>query len=950
MAADKSGGIWVGGQAGLYYFKDGKFSLPDALKKVSKAWVRSIAISPDGSLWIATRSNGIICYTADKKLELYREKEGLPDNSINKIAVAPDGRLYFIAGVKILGFIENKKIKVFKYFPQNLASIFVDSKNRLWAGTNNNGVFVFSGKTLSHLTVKEGLPENSIITFGEESSGGIWSSSLGGGLVRYVEGKISSVKNFLKLDAPAQFFMEDSEKNLWIAFFSRGIASLKDGKVTVFSEDQGMKGANVSVMFESKKGGIWVGTVGGALNYLYNGHISQLYFPEIPETAFYYSIFEDSSEGLWLAIYGKGLGYYKNNVFKLYTPKDHPALGVILCVYEDSQKNIWVGTWQGLLLFKDGVFKSFTKKDGIDDKFIRGIIEAKNKDIWIVAQEKGIYRYRDGKFTNFNTTHGLPGTNMQSLTETSDGAIWFTTYGFGVSRYKDGVFKSISEDSGLNSNLTYDVLEDNGGNIWITSNKGVSRFAKKEVDLYFKGKLTWLTSQFFGIGEGMLTEDMNGGTQFNAIKTKDGKLWFSTVNGLVMIDPLKMKLNNLIPPVKIESFIAGEKVFENQKDRTKITIPAGVDRFEFHYTTLSFTNPSKVRHKYQLLGFDQSWINAGERREAYYTNLAPGNYKFVVIGSNNDGIWNSEGEAIEFYLEPRFYQTIWFKSLLSAVVFFGVIFFFYYKIRAVRRKERQLLHQDRLSSLGILVSGMAHEIHNPNNYIMLNAKLMSRIWNDSEEIIDEFVEENGDVILAGLSYTESKKEIENLIKGIAQGSDRIKNIVDNLKNFAKKDNGRIDQAVDLNSVVDSAITILKVSIQKSTERFVVEKGKKIPLLCGNFQQLEQVVINLLTNACDALTAKNQEISIKTSYSSISDEFTIVVKDEGIGIKPREMKHLMDPFFTTKRDSGGTGLGLAVSYSIIKNHGGTISFESEPNKGTKVFVRIKNRSIPIEKIN
>lgn len=262
-----------------------------------------------------------------------------------------------------------------------------------------------------------------------------------------------------------------------------------------------------------------------------------------------------------------------------------------------------------------------------------------------------------------------------------------------------------------------------------------------------------------------------------------------------------------------------------------------------------------------------------------------------------------------------------------------------------KQQEQQLLQADKMATLGVLVSGVAHEINNPNNYILLNGKIFARVWKDIQSILREHYQESGDFLMAGMPYSKAHEKIGQLIHGITEGAERIQKIVQSLKDFARQDRGDLNQLVDVNKVVESAIIIVQNLIKKSTNRFTVTYGENLPPVKGNFQQLEQVVINLLTNACQALTGSGGGLSIRTEYEESSQRITITVKDEGSGISPENMKHIMDPFFTTKRDSGGTGLGLSISYNIARAHQGNLRLQSQPGEGTTAVLTLpalKNR--------
>ena len=247
--------------------------------------------------------------------------------------------------------------------------------------------------------------------------------------------------------------------------------------------------------------------------------------------------------------------------------------------------------------------------------------------------------------------------------------------------------------------------------------------------------------------------------------------------------------------------------------------------------------------------------------------------------------------------------------------------------------QQQLVQADKLASLGTLVAGVAHEINNPNSFIMLNAPTLKNIL---ETVIPSYLElcKEHSITQVGRFKTDHiEARISQLISGILEGAQRIKSIVSDLKDYSKQSTAELDQQVNLNEVVQSAITLLTNRIKHATKHFVVETKADIPLVQGNFQRLEQVVINLLTNACDALASPDKELKITTGCDEERMIVTVRVFDQGTGMSEDIMKHIRDPFFTTKRDSGGTGLGLGISTSIIQEHGGALSFDSKPEEGT-----------------
>jgi len=241
-------------------------------------------------------------------------------------------------------------------------------------------------------------------------------------------------------------------------------------------------------------------------------------------------------------------------------------------------------------------------------------------------------------------------------------------------------------------------------------------------------------------------------------------------------------------------------------------------------------------------------------------------------------------------------------------------------------------------ALGTLVSGVAHEINNPNNFVLLNIPLIEKIWTNTLPILEKYFEETGDFYLSdNLTYSKVKNSMPLLLSGIHDGSQRIKSIVEDLKSFVRKDISEFDQDVELNNIIKIASSLTANLISKSTDSFKINFSNEPIYVKGSKQKLEQVMINLIENSCQALTDRKQSVSISvkkdTKYAIIN------IEDEGKGIEPAIIKKITDPFYTTKRNDGGTGLGLSITSKIIVQHNGSLEFNSLPNKGTVAIVKI-----------
>lgn len=258
---------------------------------------------------------------------------------------------------------------------------------------------------------------------------------------------------------------------------------------------------------------------------------------------------------------------------------------------------------------------------------------------------------------------------------------------------------------------------------------------------------------------------------------------------------------------------------------------------------------------------------------------------------------------------------------------------------AVRLQQRQLIQADKMAALGTLISGVAHEINNPNAFILSRAQVLESVLGAAEPILEAYYRDNGDFLLGGLDYSELRGNLSSLGTGIVSGAIRIKTIVNELRRYAQPSDGDMAEVIDINTVIQSAVTLLSNMIRKSAPNLTLCYGDKLPWIQGNFQRLEQVFINIIQNACQALPSPDRGIWVTTEALPSGNQIRVMVRDEGVGIPDEVIHRVTDPFFTTKRESGGTGLGLAISETIVAEHGGHLEVASPPGAGTTVTVRL-----------
>lgn len=266
------------------------------------------------------------------------------------------------------------------------------------------------------------------------------------------------------------------------------------------------------------------------------------------------------------------------------------------------------------------------------------------------------------------------------------------------------------------------------------------------------------------------------------------------------------------------------------------------------------------------------------------------------------------------------------------------------KIEAqTKMQQEQLMQSDKMISLGTLVSGVAHEINNPISSVMLNIQVFDKLWHTVQPILDNHYELHPDLEVGTMAYPQLRERMPRLLLYSQEGVERVKRIVGDLKDFSGHKPSDLRETVNLNQVVEKALGLIFSLIKKATCDFEVVYSENLPTIQGNSQRLSQVVINLVVNACQALTDPNQSLRVTTGYIEESEEIFLEVRDSGPGMTPEVLTRIKDPFFTTKRDSSGTGLGLSISDTIIRNHGGWLDFSSAPHEGTTATILLPRYS-------
>jgi ligand-binding sensor domain-containing protein/signal transduction histidine kinase len=500
----------------------------------------------------------------------------------------------------------------------------------------------------------------------QDPRGGIWAA-VGKGLNKLEDGAFQPVP--MESGAPplgsVYSLMMDREGGVWVGLQSNGVARLRVSQLSTLAEEDGLPDDRARSVYQDSRGRIWIGTADGLA--LYAGRtvrkINERHGAQLWDVR---SIAEDAAGNLWISA-GKDLLVMKGGRFE--PVKGWAARYEIEVLLRDAAGNMWVGTdGAGLFRYAGGHFTNVTTSDGLGTNHVRAILADRGGALWISTFGRGVSRYADGRFTIFNSRNGLAGDRVVAMHEDEEGALWFATRQ-GLTRYFHGAFFTWRAGSGLFTHFVYSILDDGAGNFWFSSADGIFRVPKKELRAFARGEIARVTSVAYGERDGMKTRAGNLGNQPAAWKMSDGEMLFSTMRGVVIVDPSRLVPDTFIPPVYIEKAIVNGR---EQPLGGLVQVAHDKGELEIHYSALSYSAPGKLRFRYMLQNFDRDWIDAGNRRFTYYANLPPGRYRFRVAARKMDGDWNEAPAAYEVYFKPPFYRTPFFVlTIIAAVILLG---------------------------------------------------------------------------------------------------------------------------------------------------------------------------------------------------------------------------------------------------------------------------------------
>lgn len=577
-------------------------------------------------------------------------------------------------------------------------NVFESSDCSLWVGENRVH-HVIDGKVRT-FSEESGLPRNSIYHSFWEEEGSVWvssggASSTGVGLIQFT-GETVNIwgKDHGLPSTSIENVFHDREGTVWLAT-TRGLVRRRKQSIRSFSVESGLNYSEVYPMLRDRSDNIWIGTSRG-LSVYRDGKFEEVNFGDPPagtpveETwrpnrMSVQSLYEDQNGRLWVGLNG--------GIFLVDGGRGSMLLkgGHVYAIRGDSRGNVWAATNKGLLTFTDyKLAAQYSTREGLPNEFMTFILEDSKGVMWFGGYG-GLSRFENGQFTNYTARDGLTGNYVRTIYEDAHGTLWIGTYDEGLSRFRDGRFTNYREEQGLYSSGVFAIEEDSAGSFWISSNRGIYRIKRSELEDFAAGTVDRINSVGYGKEDGMLSNECNGGRQPASLRDSSGRLWFPTQEGVSIVDPAVETATISTPTPVIEEILAerGQVPFNGGA-----AVEPGKKDLEIKYTGVSLIKSDQIRFQYKLEGHDIEWIDAGRRRTAYYSYLPPGDYVFRVRAANSDGNWSSSDAAVSIELKPFFYQTRAFLGLCGAaaiLMLLGLWKLVVYRLGVKERKLKQLV-------------------------------------------------------------------------------------------------------------------------------------------------------------------------------------------------------------------------------------------------------------------
>jgi ligand-binding sensor domain-containing protein/signal transduction histidine kinase len=803
MLLDRQGRVWLAKEEGgtLFCFERAQVRMATADQGLPKNETQhSMAMDGNGDLWVSYSTGKVVRYTHDGRVDIFTSKNGLPSGlGICWLASGRDGILWFAKGSQV-GVFRDGRFNVLENFGSPALRI---------AAAHSGGIWVCAGQQ--------------VLKFDE----GVETFKLG----EIIPDETSSHSSY----EPTVLF-EDREGAVWVGTVSAGLFHCDTNAVTRVE----VSNPAILSLAEDREGNLWAGTRGG-LNRVHWRLTSIIKPPEGFPFQGVQSVCQDATGALWLVGENGVLVRSEGTNWTVQSPSGDSVQAFVTCVAADTNGSVWIGAQRGALYhWAGGQFKDLGLQASLRQKSPRALLATGNGDLWVGTDSPDVvYRMRREKLQAFNLPPGRrfiramaedaagnfwagasdgllvrvtgdvlvdetaksSSLSIRCLHAEANGDLWIGYAGAGVGRLRNGNITRFSTSQGLPNDYVAQILTDNRGNVWFAGNQGIFQVSERDFDDLVNGLITRVWPVIFGRNEGLPGLQASFDYCPDALRSLDGRLFFSMLSGLAEVRLDYARLNYKPPSVFIERVTADNQTFANypdfsmasttngvappklinSSDKGELRLPPGLQQVQFEFTALSFFAPENVQFRYMLEGLDKNWVDAGTLRMASYSHPPPGHYRFKVIACNNDGIWNKIGDTLPVTFEPFFWETLWFQfavTLGSFAVLCGVV------VLVVRRRHRLVVERlEHQRALELERNRIARNLHDDLGVGLTEIGLLGDLAGNSSELPQAGRERLQEITGRARSLAATLDEI---VWAINPANDTSQSLVDYFFPFAQK--------------------------------------------------------------------------------------------------------------------------------------------------------------------